>query len=87
MLLALTGFTLIISDAQPVATPGTDVLGEPSTFAKVFGGGTYSELIWALAIVIVLQLVLSFTRWGDLHGRRRQQPASAPPRPASRSAS
>jgi len=64
MLLALTGFTLIISDAQPVATPGTDVLGEPSTFARIFGGGTYSELIWALAIVIVLQLVLSFTRWG-----------------------
>ena len=28
MLLALQGFTLIISDAQPVQTPGTDVLGE-----------------------------------------------------------
>ncbi|HMD52366.1 MAG TPA: ABC transporter permease [Solirubrobacteraceae bacterium] len=35
-----------------------------STFAKVFGAGTYSELIWALAIVIVLQLLLTFTRWG-----------------------
>ena len=34
------------------------------TFAKVFGGGVYSELIWALAIVIVLQIVLTFTRWG-----------------------
>ena len=34
------------------------------TFAKIFGGGTYSELIWALAIVIVLQVVLTFTRWG-----------------------
>ncbi len=34
------------------------------TFAKIFGGGTYSELIWALAIVIVLQIVLTFTRWG-----------------------
>ena len=64
MLLALTGLTLIISDAQPVSTPGTDVIGERSTFAKVFGGGTYSELIWALAIVVVLQLVLSFSRWG-----------------------
>lgn len=64
MLLALTGLTLIVSDAQPVSTPGTDVIGEPSTFAKIFGGGTYSELIWALAIVFVLQLVLSFTRWG-----------------------
>jgi simple sugar transport system permease protein len=64
MLLALQGFTLIISDAQPVQTPGTDVLGEPSTFSNVFGGGTYSELIWALAVVIVLQLVLSYSRWG-----------------------
>lgn len=64
MLLALTGLTLIVSDAQPVSTPGTDVIGEPTTFARVFGGGTYSELIWALAIVFVLQLVLSFTRWG-----------------------
>jgi len=34
------------------------------TFAKIFGGGVYSEVIWALAIVIVLQLVLTFTRWG-----------------------
>ena len=64
MLLALEGFTLIISDAEPVATPGTSVTGELTTFAKVFGGGTYSELIWALVIVGVLQVVLSFTRWG-----------------------
>jgi simple sugar transport system permease protein len=34
------------------------------TFAQIFGGGTYSELFWAIGIVIVLQLVLSFTRWG-----------------------
>jgi simple sugar transport system permease protein len=34
------------------------------TFAKIFGGGTYSELIWALAIVAILQVVLTFTRWG-----------------------
>jgi simple sugar transport system permease protein len=64
MLLALEGFTLIITDAAPVATPGTTVVGEMSTFAKVFGGGVYSELIWAVAIVIVLQIVLTFTRWG-----------------------
>src|SRR4029077_5996924 len=64
MLLALEGFTLIISDAQPVATPGTSNIESLSPFARVFGGGTYSELIWALAIVIVLQLVLTFTRWG-----------------------
>jgi simple sugar transport system permease protein len=34
------------------------------TFAKIFGGGTYSELIWALVIVAVLQVLLSRTRWG-----------------------
>jgi simple sugar transport system permease protein len=34
------------------------------TFAKVFGGGTYSELIWALVIVAVMQLLLTRTRWG-----------------------
>jgi simple sugar transport system permease protein len=34
------------------------------TFAKVFGGGVYSELIWAAVIVAILQVVLTFTRWG-----------------------
>jgi simple sugar transport system permease protein len=34
------------------------------TFAKIFGGGVYSELVWALVIVAVLQIVLTFTRWG-----------------------
>jgi simple sugar transport system permease protein len=64
MLLALSGFTLIISNAEPVATPGTTVTEGLTTFARVFGGGTYSELIWALVIVGVLQVVLTFTRWG-----------------------
>jgi simple sugar transport system permease protein len=34
------------------------------TFAKLFGGGVYSEIVWAVLIVIVLQTVLTFTRWG-----------------------
>jgi simple sugar transport system permease protein len=63
MLFALSGFTLIISNAQPVDTPGTDV-SKVTTFAKIFGAGTYSELIWALVIVAVLQVVLTLTRWG-----------------------
>ena len=57
------GFTLIISHAQPVDTPGTDV-AHVTTFARIFGAGTYSELIWALAIIIVLQILLTLTRWG-----------------------
>jgi len=42
----------------------TESVNHVSTFAKVFGAGTYSEFIWALAIVIVLQIALTFTRWG-----------------------
>jgi simple sugar transport system permease protein len=34
------------------------------TFANIFGGGVYSELIWAAVIVAILQIVLTFTRWG-----------------------
>jgi simple sugar transport system permease protein len=63
MLLTIEGLTLIISHAQPVDTPGTDV-AKQTTFASIFGQGIYSQLIWALVIVAVLQVVLSFTRWG-----------------------
>jgi simple sugar transport system permease protein len=61
-LFTFEGLALIISHGTPVATPG----GQPplGTFGKVFGGGTYSELIWAVAIVVILQIVLTFTRWG-----------------------
>jgi simple sugar transport system permease protein len=62
-LFTLDGLTLIISHATPVTTPGTSAVNVPA-FAQIFGGGTYSELFWAIGIVIVLQLVLSFTRWG-----------------------
>lgn len=42
----------------------TETVNKISTFAHIFGGGTYSELIWALVIVIVLQVTLTFSRWG-----------------------
>jgi simple sugar transport system permease protein len=42
----------------------TEMVNHVSTFAKVLGEGTYSELIWAVVIVIVGQIVLTFTRWG-----------------------
>src|SRR5204862_921789 len=62
MLFTFEGLSLIISKGTPVATPG----GQPplGTFGKVFGGGTYSELIWAVAIVALLQITLTFSRWG-----------------------
>ncbi len=62
-LFTLDGLTLILSHATQVTTPGTSVVSVP-TFAQVFGGGTYSELLWAIGIVIVLQILLSMTRWG-----------------------
>src|SRR4029077_7793524 len=62
MLFAFEGLSLIISKGTPVATPGGQApLG---TFGKVFGGGTYSELLWAVGIVVLLQIVLTFSRWG-----------------------
>jgi simple sugar transport system permease protein len=62
-LFTLDGLTLIISHATQVTTPGTSIV-KVGTFAQIFGGGTYSELFWAIGITLVLQLVLSFTRWG-----------------------
>ena len=62
-LFTFSGLTLIISHATPVTTPGTSAVSVP-TFAQVFGGGTYSELFWAIGIVLILQVVLSYTRWG-----------------------
>jgi simple sugar transport system permease protein len=63
MLFFLDGLTLIISHSQEITTPGTSIVHVP-TFAQIFGAGTYSELIWAVGITIILQLVLSFSRWG-----------------------
>jgi simple sugar transport system permease protein len=63
MLFVLDGVTLVISHATQITTPGTS-LTNVHGFAQIFGGGTYSELFWALGIVIVLQILLSFTRWG-----------------------
>jgi simple sugar transport system permease protein len=63
MLFLLDGLSLVLSHSTPVQVPGTKI-GAVNSFAQIFGGGTYSELFWAIGIVIVLQLVLSFSRWG-----------------------
>jgi simple sugar transport system permease protein len=63
MLFVLDGITLIVSHSEQITTPGTSVV-KTTTFASIFGGGTYSELFWALGLVVILQVVLSFTRWG-----------------------
>ena len=68
-LFTASGLTLIISHAEQLEMPGATVTSNASgnhitTFASVFGAGTYSELVWALVIVIALQLALTRTRWG-----------------------
>jgi simple sugar transport system permease protein len=63
MLFSLDGLTLIVSHATQIATPGTKTIGL-NTFSQIFGRGTYSELFWAVGIAIVLQIALTFTRWG-----------------------
>ena len=63
MLFFLDGLTLIVSHSQEITTPGTEIVGVP-TFAQIFGAGTYSELFWLLGLGALLQVVLSFTRWG-----------------------
>jgi simple sugar transport system permease protein len=63
MLFFLDGLTLVISHATQITTPGTSLIST-STFDSIFGAGTYSELFWAIGIVIVLQILLSRTKWG-----------------------
>jgi simple sugar transport system permease protein len=57
-LFMLMGITLTISNGFPVLTPQVGVLNQ------VFGNSPYSEIIWAIAIAIIMQIVLSYTRWG-----------------------
>jgi simple sugar transport system permease protein len=54
----LNGLTLTISDGRPADTPGD------GTYTEVFGGGAYSEILWAIGLVLLLQLVLMRTKWG-----------------------
>jgi simple sugar transport system permease protein len=57
-LFLLNGLTLTISNGFPVLTP------QVGTLNQVFGNSPYSEIIWAIAIAIIMQIVLSYTRWG-----------------------
>jgi simple sugar transport system permease protein len=57
-LFLLEGLTLTISNGFPVLVP------EAGAFNQVFGNSPYSEIIWAIVIAIVMQIILSYTRWG-----------------------
>src|SRR3954449_1284412 len=51
-----------VVNGQTITLP--EKVNEIGTFAKIFGGGIYSELIWALLIVVGVQVLLTLTRWG-----------------------
>jgi simple sugar transport system permease protein len=54
----VNGISLTISHGTPVTPPGGEA------FAQVMGAWGYSEIIWAVLVVVVLHVVLRHTRWG-----------------------
>lgn len=54
----ISGITLTISNDFPVIPP------EAGKINDILGAAPYSEIIWAVVIMIIFQIVLSFTRWG-----------------------
>ncbi|MGQ4515729.1 ABC transporter permease subunit [Streptomyces sp. DW26H14] len=58
MLYLLHGITLKVSNNFPRPAPTQGVLTE------VLGGYKWSELIWAVALAVLMQVVLTQTRWG-----------------------
>ncbi|VXB33477.1 Branched-chain amino acid transport system permease [Burkholderia sp. 8Y] len=57
-LFLINGITLTVSRGTPVATPGSP------EFASVMGAWGYSEIIWTLALAIIMHVLLRHTRWG-----------------------
>lgn len=57
-LFLVNGLTLTISSGTPVSPP------EAPAFAAVMGNWGYSEICWAVLIVLVMHVVLRHTRWG-----------------------
>ena len=51
-----------VVNGQTITLPQQVNSHEP--FATVFGAGVYSELVWALIIVVAVQVLLNLTRWG-----------------------
>jgi simple sugar transport system permease protein len=54
----IEGISLIVSNGSPVSAPNTGVI------VAIFGKAHWAELIWGLVIVVVMQTVLSATRFG-----------------------
>lgn len=58
MLFLITGLTLTISRGYPADASGGPLL------TGIMGVWSYSEIVWALVIVLVMHVVLRHTRWG-----------------------
>jgi simple sugar transport system permease protein len=69
-LFLLNGITLTISMGEPVLAPSEGLVNQ------IMGVNPYSEILWAVGVMVVVQVILSFTRWGkhtvatggNLHG-------------------
>ena len=57
-LFLVNGLTLTISHGTPVTPTASE------TFAQVFGAWGYSEILWAVFVVVGLHVALRHTRWG-----------------------
>jgi simple sugar transport system permease protein len=60
MALVLSGITLTTSHAYPAQIP-EEAQGR---LQSIFGAYKWSEIVWAVVIVVIFQIVLSRTRWG-----------------------
>ncbi|HXC29604.1 MAG TPA: ABC transporter permease [Stellaceae bacterium] len=58
MLFLITGLTLTISRGYPADTAGGPIL------TGIMGVWGYSEIVWALVIVVLMHIALRHTRWG-----------------------
>jgi len=58
MLFLINGFTLTLSGGFPVQPQAG------ATLTNVFGASAVAEMLWALAVAILFQLILAKTRWG-----------------------
>jgi simple sugar transport system permease protein len=54
----LEGMSYILSGAEPTTPPLTGTLG------NLLGGWRWSELVWALLVIVVMQVALSYTKYG-----------------------
>ncbi|MGH2775302.1 MAG: ABC transporter permease [Actinomycetota bacterium] len=57
-LFLLSGLNVTLTDGFPKPAP------EESGLTRILGGGSFSGIIWALIIVVLMHLLLVRTRWG-----------------------